>query len=226
MKSWGTSNSEMDHSRFVAANPGRCPGYIQPSLRDWVVSLRFYPGLTSWATLSRSTGLDLARAVLIWAREGWDQSEDDLSAVGAALTNLRDWVVSRAFTQDSRPGFLSAVPTGFDLARAVLIWARKGWDQSEADLSAVGAALTNLRDWVVSRAFTQDSRPGLLSAVPTGLDLARAVLIWARKGWDQSEADLSAVGAALTNLRDWVVSRAFTQDSRPGLLSAVPTGLD
>src|SRR5580704_18070829 len=113
MKSWDTSNSEMDHSRFVAANPGRCPGYIQPSLRDWVVS--------------------------------------------------------RTFTQDSRPGLLSAVPTGLDLARAVLILAREGWDQSEDDLSAVGAVLTNLRDWVVSRTFTQDSRPALLSAVPTGL---------------------------------------------------------
>src|SRR5277367_3680495 len=39
-------------------------------------------------------------------------------------------------------------------------------------------------------------RPGLLSAVPTGLNLESAVLTQTRKGWDVNHAITSTVGAA------------------------------
>jgi hypothetical protein len=39
-------------------------GYIQPSLRDWFVLSKSYPGLASWATLRRPCGTEFGDGVL------------------------------------------------------------------------------------------------------------------------------------------------------------------
>jgi hypothetical protein len=103
------------------------------------------------------------------------------------------------------PGAFSAVPTGLLGGTCQPRTHVLGYSQPSLRDSGWPVRYRPVSWWAEGRHMpTQDSRPGLLSAVPAGLRLAvryRPVSWWAEG------------------------RHTPTQDSRPGLLSAVPTGL-
>src|SRR6202034_3863433 len=118
-------------------------GYSQPSLRDWLW-LASLPRTSSWATLSRPYGTGSGWSLSPGLRHGLFP----VVPTGPALVGLSPQDFVMGYSQPSLRDWL--------------------WLASLPRARVLGYSQPSLRDWfwLVS---LQDSRPGLFSAVPSGL---------------------------------------------------------